>query len=200
MPHLPHLRFLRTGDIGISVDGDEDYEFAIDKNDGLVVVDESYTDTSPSGRGNDVVDGWSLVRYSGHKVADGDEVGAQTSSDDSIYVTYERWQDAEDADFGDYRKNYTDTARNVLDAAYGSERWVFEAAIPLDKLGIDASGLIPEIRVHLTHTCGNDYLNVTSLEVQGEAPIPEPATVALIGLGLIGLQFGTSRLTRKYSV
>jgi hypothetical protein len=158
----------RTGDIGIDTDGDGLYEYAIDQDLGLITVDN----TKPNG-------GWSPVRYSQHNASGPDEVESDAiiSTDDSIYVAYERW--AVDPGFGEYRNKYNTLSHEKV--MYGSERWVFEAAIPLS-LFAGASDLT---RIHLTHTCGNDGLDgdIPTPELE----IPEPAALALVAVGLLGL-------------
>jgi hypothetical protein len=74
--------------------------------------------------------------------------------------------------------------------AYGydpaGQHYVIETSFLLSDLG-----LVPgdDLGIHWTMRCGNDVLNLTA----NVNPIPEPATMLLIGSGLIGLAVGFRR-------
>ena len=58
----------------------------------------------------------------------------------------------------------------------------------------DITGLnwnLEDLGFHWTMTCGNDV-------IEGGAPVPEPATMLLLGAGLIGLAgLGRKRFVKK---
>ena len=73
--------------------------------------------------------------------------------------------------------------------------YVLEAAIPLSYLGLSANpgDPIQPLTIHWTQECGNDYLNLDA-DVN---PVPEPATMLLLGSGLIGLGWFGRRKVKK---
>ncbi len=70
-------------------------------------------------------------------------------------------------------------------AAY--DHFVLEGYVPISAFG---SQWEPDVRVHWTMSCGNDYLNVDYSHT------PEPATLALFGLGLAGFLRRRKRLIK----
>jgi len=67
---------------------------------------------------------------------------------------------------------------------------VIEASLPINSTGLSqAIDWHQPSTIHWAMTCGNDYINLNV-----PAATPEPASLSLLGLGLIGLIFRRRRI------
>ena len=117
---------------------------------------------------------WQDVAYSGHSDAN----PYQVSGSYSPILTF----------YGEYDTSATNSNITNND---GGISYVIEGSFALSNLTAYMGG---DMTNHWTMECGNDYLNQTS----SPAPTPEPATMFLLGTGLIGLAgFTRKKLFKK---
>lgn len=74
---------------------------------------------------------------------------------------------------------------------YSGNHYVIEGYFPYDST---ETGDFDILRMHWTMSCGNDYLNLDAIPGPPSA-VPEPATLSLLGIGLLGIL--TARAKRK---
>lgn len=67
--------------------------------------------------------------------------------------------------------------------SYDNQIWVYEFRFLLADVGLSGSTEEAAIKLHWTMQCGNDYVNLNA-DVN---PVPEPATMLLLGFGLVAL-------------
>ena len=153
------------GTFGLDVDGDGNYEYAIDYS--VVGNDVTYDlyDTTTGGI-------WLDPAVPAHIGSTPWKYDPQGQS--SIL----QW--TETGGYGEHM----DLANN----SDGGKSYVLEGSIGLSELALWNGG---EIELHYTMECGNDVANQT------EEPTPEPATVALLGMGMAGLVGMGLRKRRK---
>ena len=63
-------------------------------------------------------------------------------------------------------------------------------------IGIDDKSTSFNLFAHWTMSCGNDEVNgnvTVAADTRAPAPVPEPGTIALFGIGLAGLAGGAAR-------
>jgi len=88
-----------------------------------------------------------------------------------------------------------DTDSSTVSALLNSGTWTIDDTngVITFLIDIDGTGLLQgsEIAFHWGMMCGNDV-------IEGSAPVPEPATMLLLGVGLCGLAFvGRKKLIKQ---
>lgn len=86
-----------------------------------------------------------------------------------------------------YREYLDENGNSVYENGYAT--YIMEGAISFDDFGFDVAST--GMTMDLAMSCNNDMMSV------GMEPVPEPGTIALMGLGLLGLYAGRRRFTKK---
>ena len=86
-----------------------------------------------------------------------------------------------------YTSDRTKPLTNKL-GGLGGKHYVFEAAVPINLFKDDWG---KEFSMHWTMGCNNDFI-----EIDAPSTVPEPTSVSMIGLGLVGM-LGRRRLARR---
>ena len=159
----------RTGDIKFNVGGDQYV---------LGTYDHSYNGKNFFGNlyhnpDLNYYDGYRGFGYRGNPILDSlSTAGAGIASSDDFSFSYREYLDQD--------------GNSVYENGYAT--YVMEGCISFDDFGFDVSQT--GLQLDLAMSCNNDML---SLNVD---PVPEPGTIAMLGLGLIGLYAGRRRFNK----
>lgn len=153
------------GDLALSFDGDKSsYEFAVDF--GNLTKGYYGTNLGTDAAGLYSVNTWNNEVYNGHNVSHPFAMASGTFLTAGNMTKGSGINKAVGPDDGNFGSNKT-SYYNMFSFNIGA-------------LGLSASTL--NLDAHWTMSCGNDFLDATA-----DITVPEPGSIALLGLGLMGL-------------
>ncbi len=159
----------RTGDIKFNVGGDQYV---------LGTYDQSYG----AGYYGNLYHNPEMAYYDGHR-GFGERGNPIMSTNNSVGNAMSVGSDFEFS----YREYLDENGNSVYENGYAT--YVMEGCISFDDFGFNVAET--GMSMELAMSCNNDMLG-TSVD-----PVPEPGTIALMGMGLLGLYAGRRRFTKK---